>query len=110
MTKTPLLVSAGAATSGRHDVGKSTVPSVSALPWACGCSCWARTRAHAFRQAMEDLSRRYPDDDEAAIFHALTLLATAPPSDTTFANQKKAAEVLNRLLPRHPDHPGHLQD
>lgn len=65
-----------------------------------------RSRAQAFRQAMEDVSRRFPDDDEAAIFHALTLLATAPPSDATFANQKKAAEVLNRLLPRHPDHPG----
>ena len=65
-----------------------------------------RARPQAFRQAMEDVSRRFPDDDEAAIFHALTLLATAPPSDATFANQKKAAELLNRLLPRHPDHPG----
>ncbi len=65
-----------------------------------------RSRAAAFRQAMEAVSRRFPDDDEAAIFHALTLLATAPPADSTFANQKKAAEVLNRLLPRHPDHPG----
>src|SRR4030095_8306587 len=26
--------------------------------------------------------------------------------DATFAGQKKAAEMLNRLLPRHPDHPG----
>jgi len=63
-------------------------------------------RAQAFRRAMEELSARCPADDEAAIFHALALLGTAPPSDTTFANQKRAAEVLNRLLPRHPDHPG----
>jgi tetratricopeptide (TPR) repeat protein len=65
-----------------------------------------RARAQAFRQAMEDVSRRFPADDEAAIFHALTLLATAPPSDATFGNQKKAALILNGLLPRHPDHPG----
>jgi tetratricopeptide (TPR) repeat protein len=65
-----------------------------------------RARARAFRQGMEDVARRFPDDDEAAIFHALSLLATAPPGDPTFAGQKKAAEALNRLLPRHPDHPG----
>lgn len=59
-----------------------------------------RARApQAFRQAMEDLVRRFPDDHEATIFHALTLLATASPSDTTFANQRKAAEILNALLP-----------
>jgi tetratricopeptide (TPR) repeat protein len=65
-----------------------------------------KARAQAFRQAMEDVVRRFPGDDEAAIFHALTLLATAPSSDTTFANQKKAAEILNALLPKHPNHPG----
>jgi tetratricopeptide (TPR) repeat protein len=63
-------------------------------------------RPQAFRRAMEEVKRRFPEDDEAAIFHALTLLATAPPSDATFANQKEAAAVLNRLLPTHPDHPG----
>ena len=55
---------------------------------------------------MADVARRFPQDDEAAIFHALTLLATAPPSDATFARQKEAAVILNGLLPRHPDHPG----
>jgi tetratricopeptide (TPR) repeat protein len=63
-------------------------------------------RSQAFRRAMEDLSRRFPDDDEGAIFYALALLATAPPNDPSFASQKGAAELLNRLLPRHPDHPG----
>ena len=65
-----------------------------------------RARAEALRTAMADVARRFPKDDEAAIFHALTLLATAPPSDTTFARQKEAAVILNGLLPRHPDHPG----
>lgn len=66
----------------------------------------ARARAAAFRTAMEGVARDFPDDHEAAIFHALTLLATAPPSDTTFAQQKQAAEILSRLLPLEPDHPG----
>jgi len=65
-----------------------------------------RSRALAYGAAMEDLARRFPDDHEAAIFHALALLGTAPPADATFAHQKRAAEILNRLLPEEPRHPG----
>jgi hypothetical protein len=66
----------------------------------------ARGRALAFRAAMESVAKQFPDDHEAAIFHALTLLGTAPASDTTYAQQKQAAEILSRLLPLLPDHPG----
>ena len=65
-----------------------------------------RSRALAYGAAMAELARRFPDDHEAAIFHALTLLGTAPPTDATFAHQKRAAEILNRLLPGEPRHPG----
>ncbi len=65
-----------------------------------------RARALAYKGAMEDLTRRWPEDHEASIFFALSLLATAPPTDATFANQKKAAEILNGLLEREPQHPG----
>lgn len=65
-----------------------------------------RARADAYKRAMEDLSRRFPDDHEATIFYALAILATAPPSDSTFAQQKKAAEILNGLLEAEPRHPG----
>jgi tetratricopeptide (TPR) repeat protein len=65
-----------------------------------------RARAAAFKRAMEDLSRRFPDDHEAAIFYALTLLATAPPSDATLTQEKKAGEILNGLLKTEPQHPG----
>ena len=47
-----------------------------------------------------------PDDHEAQIFYALSLLGTAPPDDASFANQKKAAAILNSLLPVEPRHPG----
>jgi tetratricopeptide (TPR) repeat protein len=63
-------------------------------------------RAKAYENAMAELSRRLPDDHEATIFYALALLGTAPPSDTTYANQKKAAAILNGLLPLEPEHPG----
>jgi hypothetical protein len=64
------------------------------------------TRAQAYRAAMRELARRFPEDDEATIFHALSLLGTAPPTDTTYAQQKEAAGLLNGLLERHPAHPG----
>jgi hypothetical protein len=67
-----------------------------------------RTRALAYKAGMEKVTAAFPDDDEAALFYALSLLGTAPPTDTTYANQKKAAEIANRLLPKYPDHPGIL--
>jgi len=63
-------------------------------------------RAKAYSEAMESVSRRFPEDHEAAIFYALSLIATAPPGDATYANQKKAAAILNGLLPLEPKHPG----
>jgi tetratricopeptide (TPR) repeat protein len=65
-----------------------------------------KARALAYSQAMEQLHRRYTEDREAAIFYALSLLGTAPPTDKTYANQKKAAEILNRISLEQPDHPG----
>jgi tetratricopeptide (TPR) repeat protein len=65
-------------------------------------------RARAYEAAMERLTRQFPDDDEAAIFYGLALVAhgMSTPGDKTYAYQKKAAEIFNRLLVTHPDHPG----
>ncbi|WP_395683623.1 hypothetical protein [Dokdonella sp.] len=63
-------------------------------------------RAKAYEQAMGDVATRFPDDVEAQIFHALALLATAPPTDRTHANQKRAGDILEPLYRRHPQHPG----
>ena len=65
-----------------------------------------RTRAQAYEKAMEDLQARYPDDHEAAVFHALALLATADPADKTYVNQKKAGAILEPLFVTQPEHPG----
>jgi hypothetical protein len=65
-----------------------------------------RTRALAYEQAMEQLAARYPDDTEAAIFYALALLSTAPSTDKTYANQLKAAAILEKIFAQQPRHPG----
>ena len=63
-------------------------------------------RRLAYAKAMETLANRDPDDTEAQIFYALALEMTAPPTDKTYANQLKAAAILQKLLPQQPDHPG----
>ena len=63
-------------------------------------------RALAWRNAMQQLSERYPEDREASIFFALALIGTAPPTDKTYATQKQAAAILNKILPEQPNHPG----
>jgi hypothetical protein len=65
-----------------------------------------RDRALAWRNAMQQLSARYPDDREAAIFFALALIGTAPATDKSYSSQKQAAQILNSILPAQPDHPG----
>lgn len=65
-----------------------------------------RPRALAFEQAMEGVTRQYPEDDEARILYALALNITASPTDKTFANQLKAAAILEPLFKKYPNHPG----
>jgi len=64
------------------------------------------TRMAAYTKAMEQLAQRYPDDFEASVYYALTLQASAPKNDKTYANQLKSAEILERLFKQNPDHPG----
>jgi tetratricopeptide (TPR) repeat protein len=63
-------------------------------------------RLATYNQAMEQLAQRYPDDYEAQVFYALTLQASAPPADTTHANQRKSAAILEKLYDQNPQHPG----
>ena len=64
------------------------------------------TRARAYSAAMEKVYQRCPDDHEAAAFYALSLLASEPDGDTTFANRKKAGAILEKLFEIEPNHPG----
>ena len=65
-----------------------------------------RTRALAYEKAMEQLAARYPADREAAVFYALALNITLDPNDKTYANQLKAAGILEKVFAAQPDHPG----
>jgi hypothetical protein len=65
-----------------------------------------RARAFAYEKAMEQVYLKYPEDREAAVFYALALDTTALPTDKTYANQKKAAEILNKIWKEQPNHPG----
>jgi Tfp pilus assembly protein PilF len=65
-----------------------------------------RTRVGRYLKAMEALAQRYPQDDEAQIYYALALDVAASPADKTYANQLKAAAILEGIFKRQPQHPG----
>src|SRR4051794_5559255 len=63
-------------------------------------------RLVAYNKAMEQVAQRYPDDYEAQVFYALTLQASASPTDTTYAHQLKSVAILEKLYDLNPQHPG----
>jgi tetratricopeptide (TPR) repeat protein len=63
-------------------------------------------RAKAYSDAMKKVYETFPDDHEAAVFYALSLLASEPHDDATFANRKQAAAILEKLFATEPSHPG----
>jgi tetratricopeptide (TPR) repeat protein len=65
-----------------------------------------RTRVQAYLKAMEALAQHYPQDDEAQMYYALALDVAASPADKTYANQLKAAAILEDIFKRQPQHPG----
>jgi len=67
-----------------------------------------RTRVLAYEKAMEQLYLRYPDDMEAAVFYALALNEAADLADKTYARQLKAAQILEKVREKQPEHPGVL--
>ena len=62
------------------------------------------TRAKNYEKAMEALAKKYPDDVEAKIFHALALNETF--DHKTMNNLVKAIEILEPIDKQYPDHPG----
>ena len=64
------------------------------------------TRAAAYMRKMEQVAQRYPDDREARIFYALSLLATVDGLDKTYKNQLKAGGILEKIFEEQAEHPG----
>ncbi len=65
-----------------------------------------QTRSLAYRDAMEQVAAKYPEDHEAQIFYALALAASEDPADKTYAGRLKAGAILEKLFAEEPTHPG----
>jgi tetratricopeptide (TPR) repeat protein len=64
----------------------------------------ARLKAYADR--MGALHTQFPDDDEAAAFYALALLATIPAGERNPPVSLKAGGIALAILEKNPEHPG----
>jgi tetratricopeptide (TPR) repeat protein len=60
----------------------------------------------AYEKAMARLQERFPEDMEAAAFHALSLLGTVRPGEKGFSRQMKSGAIALDIFQKHPDHPG----
>jgi tetratricopeptide (TPR) repeat protein len=63
-------------------------------------------RMKSLADAFEVVAKRFPKDDEAQIFYAIYLTATQSPTDKTFTDTLKAAQILEPQFKKHPHHPG----
>src|SRR5579872_1061969 len=63
-------------------------------------------RARAYSDQMKKIYEKFPEDHEAAAFYALSLLASEPHDDPSFANRRQAASILEKLFATEPEHPG----
>src|ERR1700751_5099704 len=65
----------------------------------------------AYKDAMKKVTRRYPQDDDAAVLYAESLMDLNPwkfwsPAGTPAQGTLEIVAVLERVLTRSPDHPG----
>ena len=66
-----------------------------------------RARSTAYFEAMKRLYEQNQTDHETAVFYALSLIAAGMMTpDKTYAKEKEAAQILNRVLASEPQHPG----
>ena len=65
-----------------------------------------RVRLIAYRDAMQEVAAKYPEDHEAQIFYALAITASEDPMDKTYAGRLKAGTILEKLFEQEPEHPG----
>jgi Tetratricopeptide repeat len=65
-----------------------------------------KSRIQAYSDAMLQIHQRYPEDDDATAFYALSLLTLPSNGDDTLFNQKRAIKILTKLFSARPEHPG----
>ena len=59
-----------------------------------------------YEKAMEALTKKYPNDSEAAIFYALAIVNATDPNDKSYEKPLRAAAILEPAFIEEPDHPG----
>lgn len=64
------------------------------------------SRDKAYSKSMRRLMERFPEDDEAKVLYALSLLGTVRRGDEGFSRQMKSAAILADVFKSNPDHPG----
>ena len=65
-----------------------------------------RARLIAYRDIMQEVAAKYPEDHEAQIFYALAIAASEDPADKTYTGRLKAGAVLEKVFEEEPTHPG----
>jgi hypothetical protein len=65
-----------------------------------------RARLIAYRDTMQEVAAKNPEDHEAQIFYALAIAASEDPADKTYVGRLKAGAILERLFAEEPSHPG----
>ena len=65
-----------------------------------------RARVLAYEKATAAVAEQNPGDTEARIFWALAIDQTALPTDKSFTQNLRAAEILEPLYKKMPNHPG----
>ena len=63
-------------------------------------------RASAYSEAMRKVCEHNPQDREAAVLYALSLLGSANENDPEHTNDKAAVAILTKLFDEQPTHPG----
>ena len=64
------------------------------------------SRWQAYSEALDNLRKQYPTDQEATIFYALSLVASPHADGDDLADRKKAVAILDPLFKKQPNHPG----
>ncbi len=64
-------------------------------------------RDQAYSAAMEKIYRDYPDDEEAALFYALSLMGSVSAEDPARVQTRlRAGEIAAEVYKKYPNHPG----
>jgi tetratricopeptide (TPR) repeat protein len=65
-----------------------------------------KDRRSAYSDAMKQVHTSWPDDNEASLFYALSLLTSPDAPKNDFAITRQAIAIINDVFTRNPNHPG----